>query len=715
MPLSPAYLQSRNILAIPLTDVRGVGPRLAEKFAKSGRMTVEDALYSLPLRYEDRRHIKKIAQLRPGMNEVFTGEVLAAGESVTSRSRRRIYEVAVGDASGQILLKWFHYRRAWMKERFKLGQSLIVIGELKRFGALREVHHPEIEFLPPGESLADYMSANPALFGRILPVYPLTEGLSQKVARKIGRQITENYSEGLSSPLPSALFSKHGLLPLGAAFRQAHWPQPTEGESFEDTVALARRSLVFDEFFYLELGLALKRRGIALEHGYSFKVTHKYTKPLAQLLPYRLTAAQRRVLGEIKTDMMSPQPMNRLIQGDVGSGKTIVALMAALVAIENDTQVALVAPTEILAEQHFLLIHKYLETLGLRAALLTGSTSAAERKRLLTDIGKGDVHLVVGTHAVLETDVGFKCLGLGIIDEQHRFGVMQRSVLKQKGRRPDILVMTATPIPRTLALTLYGDLALSVIDELPPGRTPVQTRVLSEAQKETAYRFISRQIKEGRQAYIVYPLVEESEKMDLRAATEGADHLKSVFSEARIALLHGRMKPDEKERVMRSFKDHEIDILVSTTVIEVGIDVPNASVMMIEHAERFGLSQLHQLRGRVGRGAAKSYAILVRGFRCSEDGRKRLDVMTRTTDGFQIAEADLEIRGPGDFLGTRQSGLPDFRIANLLRDGRILDLARRDAFALVQEKDFPDHPRYEELLYELKQRWSGRLEFAGIG
>jgi ATP-dependent DNA helicase RecG len=434
------------------------------------------------------------------------------------------------------------------------------------------------------------------------------------------------------------------------------------------------------------------------------------------MLPYRLTDAQRRVLGEIKQDMMAPRPMNRLLQGDVGSGKTIVALMAALVAIENDTQVAVVAPTEILAEQHYLQFHPWMEKLGLRVALLSGSTSLAEKKQILAEVADGRIHMVVGTHAVLQEGVEFRNLGLGVIDEQHRFGVRQRGILRKKGRHPDILVMTATPIPRSLALTVYGDLALSVIDQLPPGRTPVRTRIVPVRDRRPAYDIIRSEVAAGRQAYIVYPLVEESEKSDLLAASEGAAYLQeTVFPDFRIGLLHGRIKPEEKETVMRAFKEGQLQILVSTTVIEVGIDVPNATVMMVEHAERFGLAQLHQLRGRVGRGTAGGTCLLIRSERCSEEGRRRLEVMAQNQDGFRIAEADLDIRGPGEFLGTRQSGMPDFRVANLLRDGRILEEARQEAFRLVNETDFLHDKRFEPLRRELKARWGSRLELASLG
>ncbi len=703
-------------LQTPLLQIRGVGPRLAEFLGRLGLTTVEDALYTLPFRYEDRREIRPIARLRPGEAEVFFGEVLAASESVTAKTRRRIFEVVVGDGSGRISLKWFHYRKEWMKKRFPIGARGFFSGEVKRFGAVKEVHHPDTEFLPPGASPADFMAADPLSFGRILPVYPLTEGLTQKTARKIWKEVVERFAPLAVSAIPEEISTRRRLLPLDQALRQAHWPE-TDAVLGDLNAGRdpARRTLVYDEFFFLELGLALKRRGVVLEPGIPFQVTHRYTRPLAAMLPWRLTDGQRRVLGEIKQDMMAPHPMNRLVQGDVGSGKTIVALMAALIAIENDTQVAVVAPTEILAEQHYLQFRHWLEALGLKMVFLSGSMPAREKREALEAIRAGAVQMVVGTHAVLQEGVEFRRLGLGIVDEQHRFGVRQRGVLRRKGENPDILVMTATPIPRTLSLTLFGDLALSVIDELPPGRTPVQTRVLSERQREQAHDFIRRELAAGRQAYVVYPLIEESEKSDLQAATVGAERLLEIFPEFRVGLLHGRLRPEEKEAVMAAFKERQLDILVSTTVIEVGIDVANATVMLIEHAERFGLAQLHQLRGRVGRGAARSACLLLRSERVSDDGLRRLQVMAETSDGFRIAEADLEIRGPGEFLGTRQSGLPDFRVANLLRDGRILEEARQDAFALAENPVFLTAPRYAEVRRTLLQRWGSRLELASIG
>jgi len=708
---------NRQPLATPLDQVSGIGPRIREKLARMGLFRVEDLLFSLPYRYEDRRQLRRIAHLREGAREVFAGEVLAAGENITPRARKRLFEVVVSDGSGQAVLKWFHYRRPWMKERFIVGRRGIFVGEIRRFGGIREVHHPDVEFLAPGQSWTDLETDEGLGFGRILPVYSLTEGLHQKTAQKIWRQAVEKFAPLAKSTIPEDILHRRNLLPLSRALELIHLPpQNADLHRLEQGNDAGRRSVVFDEFFFLELGLALKRRGFLLEKGIPFQVRHRFTKPLAAMLPFRLTEAQRRVLGEIKEDLMAPHPMNRLVQGDVGSGKTIVALMAALVAIENNTQVAVIAPTEILAEQHYLNFRQWMTPLGLKVALLSGALSAKEKGAALEKISSGEVALVVGTHAVLQEGVEFHRLGLGIIDEQHRFGVIQRSVLKKKGDNPHILVMTATPIPRTLALTIYGDLSLSVIDQMPPGRKPVATRVLRENDKSLAFKLVGRELEQGHQAYIVFPLVEESEKSDLKAAVEGADFLRNeVFPSRRIGLVHGRMKPEEKDAAMTAFKNRELDILVATTVIEVGIDVPNATVMMVEHAERFGLAQLHQLRGRVGRGEEGGLCLLVRGGHCSEDAMRRLAVMTETSDGFRIAEADLEIRGPGDVLGTRQAGLPDLRVANILRDARILEEARKEAFHLAAEPDFLTSQRYIKVRHTLLERWGTRLELAGIG
>lgn len=717
MSLKPTYDQSHRYLATPLDSIRGVGPRIAEKLARLGIRTVEQALYTLPFRYEDRRQFTRIADLMPDTRAIIFGEVLASTEKTTSRSRRKLFEVVVGDGSGSLNLKWFHYRKTWIEKQYPVGRRCVVYGEVKQFGNIREMHHADVEFLAAGQDPNALIHADPLNFGRILPVYPLTEGLTQKSARKIWKQVVDHYAHLAVSPLPVEIQRRQQLMPLDEALREVHFPGPDSSlKELDEGCSVARRTLVFDELFYLELGMALKHRGVILEQGRAFKVEHVYTKPLATMLPFRLTEAQRKVLREIKGDMMAPHPMNRLLQGDVGSGKTIVALMAALVAIENQTQVAVVAPTEILAEQHFLQFHAWMESLGLTVRFLSGSTTASLRRQILQDLADGAAQMVVGTHAVLQEDVRFAELGLGIIDEQHRFGVLQRAALRKKGNHPDLLIMTATPIPRTLALTVYGDLSLSVIDALPPGRKPVITRIIPEARRIKAYETIRHELAEGRQAYIVYPLVEETEKSDLLAATEGAAFLQeNIFPEQRIGVLHGKMRPDAKEQIMRDFKSGAINILVSTTVIEVGIDVPNATVMMIEHAERFGLAQLHQLRGRVGRGAHQSQCLLVKSGLCSEDGLKRLEVMAATNDGFKIAEADLEIRGPGEFLGTRQSGIPDFRVANLFRDGRTLDQARQEAFRIAEDPAFLTADRYHELRQALKDRWGERLELASLG
>ncbi len=708
-PQNTSVHQSASVL-------RGVGPAVLTKLQKMGIETVEDVLFKLPARYEDRRVVRKIAELREGERQLFRGEILAAGEATTRGRGRQLYEVIVSDGSGQIMLKWFHYKKSWMKQRFAIGRKAFFIADIKRYGALREAHHPDAEFIKENEEIDTASLENTLSVGCILPIYHLTEGLHQKTAQKIWRDAVPRFVDLLQTYLPDSIRNKRGLLTTAAAVQLVHNPAKDSNigqlESGRDT---ARKTLVFDEFFFLALGMAMKRRGVVIEPGIPFKLEHKYTKPLAALLPYKLTGAQRRVLGDIKRDVMSPHPMNRLIQGDVGSGKTIVALMTALIAIENKCQVAIVAPTEILAEQHFSLFNQYFIKLGLNTILLSGSLTPKEKKAAYARIASGEIDLVVGTHAVLQEGVTFHRLGLGIVDEQHRFGVKQRAVLRQKGENPHLLVMTATPIPRTLALTLYGDLSLSVIDEMPPGRHPVKTSAITEHRRNEVYSLVRKELESYRQAYIVYPLVEESEKSDLQAATVAAEQLQAEFADYKIGLLHGRMTAEQKDAEMQLFKDGQINILVSTTVIEVGIDVPNATVMVIEHAERFGLSQLHQLRGRVGRGEGKSHCFLIRSQRISEDGQKRLQVMVETNDGFKIAEADLQIRGPGDFLGTRQAGLPDFRVANLLLDARILDEAHEDAFELANSPGFLTSKDYKDVRQELKKRWGGRLELVNAG
>ena len=706
---------SRKNLETGVRYIKGIGPKMAALLEKKEIRTVEDALYLLPLRYEDRRQLIPISSLCAGRSAVFTGTVLSA-DAATTKGGRRVFEALVRDESGTIVCKWFHANAVWMKRIWKVGRVGVFSGEVNQFGYQREVHHPDVEWLPEGESLQSLLDSDPANFGRIVPVYPLTEGIHQKTMRRVMREVVDGFLPDVNTVVPAELYPAE-FPHLRDALGQVHLPPPEADIADLNAGATpAHQALAYDEFFFWELGLALKKRGVSMEEGIPFQVTHRYTKELAKLLPFELTAAQRRVLAEIKADMMSPHPMHRLVQGDVGSGKTLVALMAALIAVENDYQVAIMAPTEILAEQHWHTIHRWCGRMGLEVTLITAGLKGKNKKEALERIADGTARIVIGTHAVIQEKVDFAKLGLGIIDEQHRFGVLQRGILKKKGVNPDILVMTATPIPRTLAMTLFGDLDLSVIDEMPPGRIPIETRIYFESRRMQLYDMIRDQVRLGRQVYVIYPLVDESEKTDLKAATQMAEHLQTdIFPGLKVGLLHGRLSPVEKEAVMASFTSREFDILVSTTVIEVGIDVPNASIMVIEHAERFGLSQLHQLRGRVGRGKEKSYCILMTTGKLSEDGEKRLRVMESTGDGFRIAEADLEIRGPGDFLGTRQAGMPDFRVANILRDGSLLEKARRAAFDLLENDPELGHEVHVPLHAELLRRWGKRLELAAIG
>jgi ATP-dependent DNA helicase RecG len=696
-------------LLAPLTALKGVGDSLSKKLARLELSTIEDLLYQLPLRYEDRRQLWSVNELRPGRSAPFRARVLSAAEVKSSsngtRRQRARFEVLVGDESGQIVLKWFNYRRAWMERSYRPGREILAFGEVRIFGSEREILHPEVEFDP-----ASHQGA------AILPVYPLTEGISQKRMRAVIQPAVAKYASMLHSCIPSSLRHKRDLMDLGEAVAYIHNPPLyADISALQQRASGAHRSLIYDEFFYLQLGLALRHRQQTHAHGRAFRVSHRYTRPLIEQLPFQLTPAQIRVLGEIKRDMMAQAPMHRLLQGDVGSGKTIVALLSALLAVENDAQVAVITPTEILAEQHHRFFSTWLPALDLDTALLSGSTPARTRRDILSRLKSGTLPIIVGTHALLQEDVIFHDLGLAIIDEQHRFGVQQRNTLRKKGNNPDVLVMTATPIPRTLSMTLYGDLEVSVIDELPQGRIPIVTRILSEAKRPGLYNFIQDQTRAGLQSYFIYPLVEESETLELKAAQDAFTHLQQELGDVcRVGLLHGRMSGADKDLVMQKFKQGELDVLVATTVVEVGIDVPNATVMVIEHAERFGLAQLHQLRGRVGRGAQKSYCFLFHSENCSAQGRERLHTLEQYRDGFRIAEADLNLRGPGEFIGTQQAGLAEFRVADLLADQHIHEQARADAFSLVTGRDL-FNPEFHSMLACMERRWGEKLELAGVG
>lgn len=702
-----------NVLTQSIQFLKGVGPARAQMLRRLGIETIGDALALLPRRYDDRTNLKPIRSLQVGTQETFEGTILVSGSSRTGRGRR-LYEMIVGDATGTMRCLWFQFHEAYMRQRYRTGQHVIVTGEVRinaYSGQRKEVHHPDLELIEADEH-------EPLHTGRMVPVYPATEGLHQKTLRTVIKRIVDEYAHQVEDCLPPALRQRLRLLEASQALREVHFPSAdADLEALNHWSSEAHRRLVFEEFFLLELGLALRQRDTTIEERrIAYRGTGALADQLRTQLPFELTTAQEHVLAEIMANMRRPHPMNRLLQGDVGSGKTIVALLAMLLAIESGFQAAIMVPTEILAEQHYLTMHRLVEPLGVRVMLLTSAIKGSRRRELLETIAAGDVDLIVGTHALIQEGLEFKALGLAVIDEQHRFGVLQRATLKRKGYSPDVLVMTATPIPRTLAMTVYGDLEVSIIDELPPGRLPVITQLCYESRRGQSYELMRQVLRQGRQVYVVYPLIEESEKTDLRAATAMAEQLqREVLPEFRVGLLHGRLKSDQKEHIMRAFSTGDLEVLVSTTVIEVGVDVPNATLMLVEHAERFGLAQLHQLRGRVGRSHHQAYCLLMADFPMSEEAKRRLQTLTEYDDGFMIAERDLEIRGPGEFLGTRQSGLPELRVAHLIRDQRVLAEARREAFALVAEDPHLSRPEHEGLRQALMNRWQQKFELMHVG
>ena len=702
-----------NVLTESIQFLKGVGPARAQMLRRLGIETIGDALALLPRRYDDRTNLKPIRSLQVGTQETFEGTILVSGSSRTGRGRR-LYEMIVGDATGTMRCLWFQFHDAYMRQRYRTGQRVIVTGEVRinaYSGQRKEVHHPDLELIEADER-------EPLHTGRMVPVYPATEGLHQKTLRTVIKRIVDEYAHQVEDCLPPALRQRIHLLEASQALREVHFPSAdADLEALNHWSSEAHRRLVFEEFFLLELGLALRQRDTTIEERrIAYRGTGVLADQLRTQLAFKLTTAQEHVLAEIMANMRRPHPMNRLLQGDVGSGKTIVALLAMLLAIESGFQAAIMVPTEILAEQHYLTMHRLVEPLGVRVMLLTSAIKGSRRRELLETIAAGDVDLIVGTHALIQEGLEFKALGLAVIDEQHRFGVLQRATLKRKGYSPDVLVMTATPIPRTLAMTVYGDLEVSIIDELPPGRLPIITQLCYESRRGQSYELMRQVLRQGRQVYVVYPLIEESEKTDLRAATAMAEQLqREVLPEFRVGLLHGRLKSDQKEHIMRAFSTGDIEVLVSTTVIEVGVDVSNATLMLVEHAERFGLAQLHQLRGRVGRSHHQAYCLLMADFPMSEEAKQRLQTLTEHDDGFMIAERDLEIRGPGEFLGTRQSGLPELRVAHLIRDQRVLAEARREAFALVAEDPHLSRPEHEGLRQALMNRWQQKFELMHVG
>ncbi|HEY7511849.1 MAG TPA: ATP-dependent DNA helicase RecG [Vicinamibacteria bacterium] len=662
-------------LGAPVQFVKGVGPQRAAALVKAGIRTVEDLLFHLPMRYEDRRAFAKIAELRPGMTACVSGTIAVAG---LRRARRiTLYEARLEDATGRIKALWFN--QPFLSDVLPRGSKVVLYGTVERdaYGGGLVLNSPQYEVVEDDDAPGVHT-------GRIVPVYEKLGPLSGKALRRTLAQLADSVPADLPDPLTEEVRESLGVIGRGRALREIHRPPPeADLARLEAARSPAHVRLILEEMFLFQLGLALRRQGRRTRRGIAFEVTDRTREAVKRILPFHLTGAQKRVLREIADDMKAPHPMNRLLQGDVGSGKTVVALLAMVIAIENGYQAAFMAPTEILAEQHFFTLRRLVARCPYKVELVTASAfaRAKDRAAALARLQGGEAQIAVGTHALIQEGVSFHRLGLVVVDEQHRFGVLQREDLRKKGYDADVLVMTATPIPRTLALTAYGDLDTSVLDQRPPGRTPIVTTRRPAADRRTIVEAVRRQTEAGRQAFVVYPLIAESEKLeDVKAATQMAEEWTKALPGARVGLLHGRLKSAEKDAVMSAFAAGALDVLVATTVIEVGVDVPNASLMVIEHAERFGLAQLHQLRGRVGRGAAASSCILVSHGRLSDEAKARLDVMVRSDDGFLIAEKDLEIRGPGDFFGTRQWGLPTFRVSRLIRDQPLLERARQEAF-----------------------------------
>lgn len=687
---------------VAVTALRGVGPRVAERLAALGIESLQDLLFHLPLRYQDRTHLSVVGSLRPGQEAVICGEVQI---TQVHYGRRRSLISVIHDGTGSIGLRFFYFSQSQQK-RLARGERVVCFGEVRRGPKGLELVHPEYRILSEDEEVATEES--------LTPIYPTTEGLNQTNWRRLTDQALDRLESDatLRDYVPGDILTRHGFAPLPESLRAAHRPPPgSDPESAESVTGRGRRRLAFDELLARHLSLRLLRRRLDADASPPMRSEGNLRRSFIAKLPFALTGAQRRVIDEICTDLEEPHPMQRLVQGDVGSGKTVVAAAGALQAIESGFQVAFMAPTELLAEQHLGNFVDWLEPLGIPLAWLSGKLTARARETAMQSIASGQPMLVVGTHALFQEQVDFPKLGLIIVDEQHRFGVHQRLALRDKGQRtgkqPHQLIMTATPIPRTLAMAVYADLDTSIIDELPPGREIIETAVIPDSRRPEVVARVHAACREGQQAYWVCTLIEDSETLEAQAAEESFRALSAALPELRVGLVHGRMKSAPKEQTMAAFKEGALDLLVATTVIEVGVDVPNASLMIIENAERLGLSQLHQLRGRVGRGARKSVCLMMYQRPLSKLARERLDILRETADGFQIAQRDLELRGPGDVLGTRQTGLMQFRIADLVRDQSLLPSVSRAA-----EDILSNHPECAEPLI---RRWIGNaIHYAGV-
>ncbi|MDQ6735513.1 MAG: ATP-dependent DNA helicase RecG, partial [Nitrospirota bacterium] len=716
--------QAAAMWNMPVQFVRGVGPKRAVLLQRLGILTVEDALWCLPWRYEDRSVVTPIARLSPGVDSTICGTILTSSVKRTARRGMALVQLSINDDTGTFSVVYFN--QPYLERILTAGTRIMMSGRVTagRGGWTDlQMESPQYEVIGEEDDAVLHV-------GRIVPIYHETKGLTSRQIRTMIKGLLDEFLSTIEELVPIAMQRKYGLPSIQMAFAEVHFPPTgTDVAALHRGTTPAHKRLAFEECLLLELALAMRQRSVKEDTGIQFQVDTPLIGELRKRLLFQLTSAQQRVFSEIRRDMGVGRPMNRLVQGDVGCGKTIVALHAMLLACGSGYQAALMAPTEILAEQHYLNLREVIHALGLTTVLLKSGGSAKAKAAVLRQIQIGEAQIVVGTHALIQKKVQFKQLGLVVVDEQHKFGVVQRKTLVEKAAHPDVLVLTATPIPRTLAMTVYGDLDVSVIDSLPPGRRPIQTWLFTASQRRRAYQVIHDELAAGHQGYIVYPLVEESEKIDLAAAIQAAEGLQlSEFAQYRVGLLHGRMKTDEKARTMAAFKAGEIQVLVATTVVEVGVDVPNATVMLIEHADRFGMAQLHQLRGRVGRGTQPSYCLFVttgeggKGGRATassgpsapSSSRERLEALVRTTDGFEIAEEDLRIRGPGEFFGVRQWGIPEFRAAQLVRDRVLLEQAREEAFALIRRDPHLTASASQSLRAAMLRRWQDKLDLGAI-